>query len=176
MTLIWKGAASCCSYYWHASACRFGSAQSIPQVCRSLQKAAYDPRVCGVLLKVSPLSVRGAPRPATVSFLVVCWRTSMEQMRLSAAAGRLGEAAGSKGVRCLLPAERQVQHGVRDHRRREGVLPSVCMRGEQSACLLTSMCVHLVSGFARMQPVRISPPKHMRGCAHRRCMCPRRAT
>ena len=39
-------------------ACRFGSAQSIPQVCRALQKAAYDPRVCGVLLKISPLSVR----------------------------------------------------------------------------------------------------------------------
>ena len=42
----------------HAIACRFGSAQSIPQVCRSLQKAAYDPRVCGILLKISPLSVR----------------------------------------------------------------------------------------------------------------------
>lgn len=36
---------------------RFGSAQSIPQICRSLQKAAYDPRVCGILLKISPLAV-----------------------------------------------------------------------------------------------------------------------
>ncbi|KAK9846465.1 hypothetical protein WJX81_004557 [Elliptochloris bilobata] len=36
---------------------RFGSAQSVPQICRSLQKAAYDPRVCGILLKISPLSV-----------------------------------------------------------------------------------------------------------------------
>jgi hypothetical protein len=39
---------------------RFGSAQSVPQVCRALQKAAYDPRVCGVLFKISPLAARPA--------------------------------------------------------------------------------------------------------------------
>jgi len=40
---------------------RFGSAQSVPQVCRALQKAAYDPRVSGVLFKISPLAARPAP-------------------------------------------------------------------------------------------------------------------
>lgn len=35
----------------------FGSnAKSMPQITGALKKAAYDPRVSGVLLKISPLS------------------------------------------------------------------------------------------------------------------------
>jgi protease-4 len=33
-----------------------GDAKSVPQICGALRKAAYDPRVSGVFLKVSPLS------------------------------------------------------------------------------------------------------------------------
>ena len=35
---------------------RFGDAKSMPQITGALKKAAYDPRVSGILLKVSPLS------------------------------------------------------------------------------------------------------------------------
>ena len=32
---------------------RFASADSLPQICGALEKAAYDPRVCGIYIKVS---------------------------------------------------------------------------------------------------------------------------
>ncbi len=35
---------------------RFGDAKSMPQITAALNKAAYDPRISGIVLKVSPLS------------------------------------------------------------------------------------------------------------------------
>lgn len=35
---------------------RFGDAKSMPQIISALKKAAYDPRISGILLKLSPLS------------------------------------------------------------------------------------------------------------------------
>lgn len=35
---------------------RFGDAKSMPQITAALKKAAYDPRISGIVLKVSPLS------------------------------------------------------------------------------------------------------------------------
>ncbi|KAK9824686.1 hypothetical protein WJX72_012391 [[Myrmecia] bisecta] len=35
---------------------RFGSATSMPQICEALQKAAYDPRIVGIYIKLAPLS------------------------------------------------------------------------------------------------------------------------
>ena len=35
---------------------RFGDAKSMPQIVSALKKAAYDPRISGIYLKMSPLS------------------------------------------------------------------------------------------------------------------------
>ncbi len=35
---------------------RFAGANSMPQITGALRKAAYDPRVSGIFIKVSPLS------------------------------------------------------------------------------------------------------------------------
>lgn len=35
---------------------RFSSPNSLPQICGALEKAAHDPRICGVYLKLSPLA------------------------------------------------------------------------------------------------------------------------
>lgn len=35
---------------------RFADAKSMPQITGALKKAAYDPRVSGIFIKVSPLS------------------------------------------------------------------------------------------------------------------------
>ena len=35
---------------------RFGDAKSMPQIVSALKKAAYDPRITGIYLKMSPLS------------------------------------------------------------------------------------------------------------------------
>ncbi len=35
---------------------RFGDAKSMPQITAALKKAAYDPRISGICLKVSPVS------------------------------------------------------------------------------------------------------------------------
>lgn len=35
---------------------RFGDAKSMPQIVSALKKAAYDPRISGIYLKMSPVS------------------------------------------------------------------------------------------------------------------------
>ena len=158
-----------------AFACRFGSARSIPQVCRSLQKAAYDPRVCGILLKISPLSVRGAPTRALALFLVACNRTVSTTAVLMCL--RQVGWARLQEIREYIAFFRQSgkfsMAFLTTGAEKEYYLASAC----EVSTALSADKFQLLFGSS-MLTCTLSPahPESMHGCMHRRFTFPQRAT